>query len=167
VHLLPDHPLRVELNDEAHARPSEAPQAPLRASHYSADLGRFRMKWERHSEFTRYKFIVVGPSEDPYDLPALPVAHRLTPWLNDAERELAQITAVLVESNELSEPVLLDRLTRLEAEIESHECAYYFRFRAAEAYDDLVERRIEELREARSRDCRRSRSSTSGGLHRR
>jgi uncharacterized membrane-anchored protein len=287
VHLPPDHPLRVELNDEAHARPSEALQAPLRltflalysapsqrdrewlhvcelarrfghepplrASHYSADLGPFRLKWERHSEFTRYKFIVGGPCEDPFDPPALqavppdwlaglpgevvvathaalltvdaetpdyealatrhfggnvlvgagiaagaglaltdfrvrdgfsrlllldrgmtprqagrmmqrlleidtyrlmallalPIAHELTPWLNDAERELAQITAALVESNEAAEPVLLERLTRLEAEIESRESAHHFRFSAAEAYHELVERRIEELREVR------------------
>jgi uncharacterized membrane-anchored protein len=287
VHLPPDHPLRIELNDEAHARPSEALQAPLRltflaiysdptqrnrewqhvctlarrfgheppprASHYSADFGPFRLKWERHSEFTRYKFIVGGPCDDPFASPAvqtvpadwlaglpgevmvathaallmvgaeapdyealatrhfggnvlvgagiaagaglaltdfrirdgfsrllvldrsmtarqtgrmmqrlleidtyrlmallaLPIAHGLTPWLNDAERELAQITAALVESNEAAEPVLLERLTRLEAEIESRESAHHFRFSAAEAYHALVERRIEELREVR------------------
>jgi uncharacterized membrane-anchored protein len=80
---------------------------------------------------------------------ALPIAHGLTPWLNDAERELAQITAALVESNEAAEPVLLERLTRLEAEIESRESAHHFRFSAAEAYHELVERRIEELREVR------------------
>ncbi len=282
-----DHPLRVELNDEAHARPSEVLQAPLRltflalysnpsqrdrewrhvcelvrrfgheppprASHYSADLGPFRLKWERHSEFARYKFIVGGPCEDPFDPPALtevpgdwlaglpgevmvashaallrvgeerpdyellatrhfdgnvlvgsdiaagagvaltdfrirdgfsrvlildrsmtprqagrmmqrlleidtyrlmalltlPVAHGLSPWLNDAERELARITSALVESNEATEPALLERLTRLEAEIESRESANHFRFSAAEAYHRLVERRIEELREVR------------------
>ena len=105
MHLPPDHPLRIELNDEAHARPSEALQAPLRltflalysdpsqrdrewlhvcelarrfgheppprASHYSADFRSFRLKWERHSEFTRYKFIVAGPCMDPFDPPAL------------------------------------------------------------------------------------------------
>jgi uncharacterized membrane-anchored protein len=282
-----DHPLRIELNDEVHARPSEALQAPLRltflalysdptqrdrewqhvcalarrfgheppqrASHYSADLGPFRLKWERHSEFTRYKFIVGGPWDDQFASPALqtvpadwlaglpgevmvathaalmrvgaeapdyealatrhfdgnvlvgagiaagaglaltdfrirdgfsrllvldrsmtprqtgrtmqrlleidtyrlmallalPIAHGLTPWLNDAERELAQITAALVESNEAAESVLLERLTRLEAEIESRESAHHFRFSAAEAYHELVERRIEELREVR------------------
>ena len=226
---------------------------PPRASHYSADFGPFRLKWERHSEFTRYKFIVGGPCDDPFGAPALqavpadwlaglpgevvvathaalltagaetpdyealanrhfggdvlvgagiaagaglaltdfrirdgfgrllvldrsmtprqagrmmqrlleidtyrlmallalPVAHQLSPWLNDAERELAQITAALVESNEAAEPVLLERLTRLEAEIESRESAHHFRFRAAEAYHELVQRRIEELREVR------------------
>ena len=30
--LPPDHPLRIELNDEAHARPPEALSAPLRLS---------------------------------------------------------------------------------------------------------------------------------------
>ena len=80
---------------------------------------------------------------------ALPVARGLTPWLNEAERELAEISAQLVQSNEATEPVLLDRLTCLEAEIESRESAHHFRFTAAEAYYGLVERRIAELREAR------------------
>jgi len=98
---------------------------------------------------------------------ALPVAHRLTPWLNDAERELAQITAALVESNEASEPVLLERLTRLEAEIESRESAHHFRFSAAEAYHQLVSGASRNCARCASRDCRRSRSSPSGGLRRR
>ena len=281
-----DHPLRVELNDEAHARPPEALAAPLRltflalysdatqreqewehvcalarrygrtpparASHYSADFGPFRVKWERHTEFTRYKFIVAGGA-DPFAEPALqavpsdwlaalpgkvmvathaalmpagageadpevlaaryfggdalvgagiasgagvaytdfrirdgfsrllvldrgmtprqagrsmqrlleidtyrlmallalPVAHSLTPWLNTAERELAEITGALVDSTEASEPELLDRLTRLEAQIESRESAHHFRFTAAAAYYELVQRRIDELREVR------------------
>jgi uncharacterized membrane-anchored protein len=285
--LPPNHPLRVELNDEAHARPPEALCAPLRLSflalysdpaqrdaewehlcglvrrfglappapgnHYSADLGPFRVKWERHTEFSRYKFIVAGAGPDPFDPPALhsvpaewlaslpgeimvathaallpasaegpdheamaarhfggealagaqiaagagiaftdfrirdgfsrllvldrgmtprqagrsmqrlleidtyrlmallalPIAHSLTPWLNDAERELAQITAALIDSNETTEPQLLERLTRLEAEIESRESAHHYRFTAAAAYYELVQRRIEELREVR------------------
>lgn len=86
-----DHPLRSELNDEIHARPSESLSPPVRisylalsspseardeewqhvlalakacgaeipqrsANHYSADLGAFSMRWERHAEFTRYTF---------------------------------------------------------------------------------------------------------------
>ena len=35
------------------------------ANHYSADLGPFRLKWERHTEFTRYKFIVAGRRRRP------------------------------------------------------------------------------------------------------
>jgi uncharacterized membrane-anchored protein len=80
---------------------------------------------------------------------ALPVAHLLTPWLNAAERELAQITMALVDSDETTEPELLERLTRLEAEIESRESAHHYRFTAAAAYYELVQRRIDELREVR------------------
>jgi len=283
-----DHPLRIELNDEVHARPSEALVAPLRltflalrsdppqraqewehvcdlvrrydgplpvrdATHFSEDLGPFRLKWERHGEFSRYKFIVPGTAEDPFEetalrvvppdwlaaipgrtmvathaallpapsgaadyeaiaassfagnvlvgagiaggagvaltdlrlhdgfgrllvfdrsmtprqagrmvqrlleidtyrmmaLLALPVARGLTPWLATAESELAEITGVLVGSGEADEPVLLDRLTRLEAEIETREAANHFRFAAASAYHELVQRRILELREVR------------------
>jgi uncharacterized membrane-anchored protein len=82
-------------------------------------------------------------------LMALPVAQQLTPFLTGAERELSQITTLLAESTEADEPVLLDRLTRLEAGIESRESAHAYRFAAAAAYYELVQRRIEELREQR------------------
>jgi uncharacterized membrane-anchored protein len=283
-----DHPLRLALNEEMHARPPEALSAPLRltflalvsdpsmrtrewehvcalaqrysvapppagAAHFSADLGAFRLKWERHSEFTRYKFIVAGPVSGPFDEPALqsvpadwlaelsgqvmvathaallpasvpapdfedlsarhfagnvlvgagiaggagtaftdvrlhegygrllvlnrdmsqrqagrmmqrlleidtyrllallalPVAQSLSPWLNQAEHELAEVTNALAAATEADEPALLDRLTRLEAQIESRESENHFRFTAAAAYHELVQRRIEELREVR------------------
>ncbi len=104
--LPPNHPLRFELNDEAHARPPEPLTAPVRISylavlagpelreaqtrhvaelaaefgvrppapgaiHYRADLGRFRLKFERHTEFARYMFIAGGTREDPFDDPAI------------------------------------------------------------------------------------------------
>jgi uncharacterized membrane-anchored protein len=83
-----DHPARLSLNNEVHARPPEAlpPRArvsyivlfgeldmgPLYdlcvrfgvqppaegANHFSTDMGPFRLKWERHTEFTRYWFFV-------------------------------------------------------------------------------------------------------------
>ena len=83
-----DHPARMALNNEVHARPPEAlsprmrisyivlfgelDMGPLRelctrygvvapggeVNHFSADLGPFRLKWERHTEFTRYWFLV-------------------------------------------------------------------------------------------------------------
>jgi uncharacterized membrane-anchored protein len=83
-----DHPDRMALNNEVHARPPEAlsermrisylvlfgelDMEPLRdlcgrygvevpgasANHFSADLGPFRLKWERHTEFTRFWFLV-------------------------------------------------------------------------------------------------------------
>jgi len=284
-----NHPLRVELNDEVHARPPEALSAPLRltflallsdwatrerewehvvalarrfkvepphpsANHYSADLGPFRLKWERHTEFSRYKFIVAGAGDAPFDAPALgqvpsdwvdrlpgqtmvaahlallrgepqnvdhdalsarhfdgnaligstiaggaglaltdlrvradgftrwyvvdrgmtprqagrmvqrlleidtyrlmallalPVARELGPVLNQSERELAQISRALASAAEQDESALLDKLTHLEAEIDSRTSENHYRFSAAAAYHELVQRRIAELREER------------------
>ena len=104
--LPPDHPQRIELNDEVHARPPERLIAPMRitylalfgdaaqreaswqavadlaarsaaappppgANHYSADLGGFRIKWERHSEFVRFKFILPGLGGGAFTDPAI------------------------------------------------------------------------------------------------
>ena len=104
--LLRNHPQRLLLNDEVHARPPEALEAPLAlsflalasavgdqerqsaeiaalaahfgasppapgANHYSADLGSFRVKWERHTEFSRYTFIAKGLQGDGFDRPAI------------------------------------------------------------------------------------------------
>ena len=80
---------------------------------------------------------------------ALPVAQQLSPYLSGAERELSQITLLLADSTETDEPHLLDRLTRLEAGIESRESENAYRFGAATAYYELVQRRIDELREQR------------------
>ncbi|MDR3521842.1 MAG: DUF3422 domain-containing protein [Acidocella sp.] len=229
------------------------PPAPG-AIHYSADMGRFRLKWERHSEFARYKFIAPGTGEDPFadppirQVPAdwlagltgqiltathaaflplgdaqpdydaisgrlfagnpligsavaggagialtdlrirpdgfsrllvldkslrprqagralqrlleidtyrllalltLPVARRLSPVLAASERELAEITSALVSVAEAGEPQLLDRLTRLAAQIESFESQNNYRFSAGRAYYQLVQQRIAELREER------------------
>jgi uncharacterized membrane-anchored protein len=227
---------------------------PLGASHFSANYGAFRLKWERHSEFARY--VVIAP-EAPSDyfaesalnlvppewvaslpgsvlvaahaalvaqppvlpdfetlaeehfggnvlvgsviagglatavtdfriardgfsrllvfdrgmtprqagrmvqrlfeidsyrmlaLLALPIARQHAPDVTAWERELAEITNALPNADEQSEPVLLDRLTRLEAQTESRKAENHFRFSAAEAYYDLVKRRIAELREER------------------
>lgn len=285
-----DHPQRLELNDEVHARPPEALSTPARitflalytawqerdaqhrhladlvrryglepppprANHYSADLGAFRVKWERHTEFTRYKFIAPGcDAREPFGQPAisllprdwiaglpgevlvatnvallhqenaaldvgdladrlfagntligshvgggngtaltdlrvhpdrfgrlllldhrmtrrqagrmvqrlleidayrilallaLPVARELAPALAGHEQELAEITAALARAGEADEPLLLERLTRLEAAISKRAAETHYRFSAANAYHELVQRRIAELREER------------------
>jgi uncharacterized membrane-anchored protein len=289
VTLPANHPLRLELNDEVHARPPEVLRAPLRLSfvaliaepggreadwrsvcelaarfgvtpppagtnHFSADLGPFRLKWERHTEFSRLAFIVSGSSGAPFAEPAIdrvpgdwvaalpgrvllathteflpdpggtpdyerlgqqhfagnplvgaqvgsgkataltdfrihadgwgrllifdrglaprqagrmlqrlleidayrmlallafPVARELGPILAQNERELAGIATMLAAADTASEPVLLDRLTRLQAAIESREADSHYRFGAAAAYYELVQRRIGELREMR------------------
>ncbi len=230
------------------------PAAAPEQAHYSADLGPFRLKWERHTEFVRYTFIVNGAEATPFADPALnavpkdwvtqlpgqiivathavllpaprkkreqeniaemyfagnpligsqisgakgtawtdfrihadgfgrllvddhgmtprqagrliqrllevdtyrimallafPVARQLSPFLAQTERELLEIIARMQTAGEDDEPMLLDRLTRLESQIENRHTDTLFRFSAANAYDDLVQQRIEELREQR------------------
>ena len=80
---------------------------------------------------------------------ALPVAQALAPAIARCEQELARITAAMVKAGDADEPVLLDRLTRLAAEIDSRQADNLYRFSAANAYDEIVGRRIAELREQR------------------
>ena len=80
---------------------------------------------------------------------ALPLARELSPYLAASERELAEITTLMAQEGERDEPSLLDRLTRLEAEIESRYSDTHYRFAAAAAYYGIVRRRIDELREER------------------
>jgi uncharacterized membrane-anchored protein len=243
-----EHALMVELAQ----RYGRTPPAPD-ASHYSADFGPFRVKRERHTEFTRYKFIVSGECDDPFASPAialvppewiaslpgqviaaahvglqrgdaaprdpddiseklfggntlvgsgiagglavaltdfrvhqdgfsrilvrdsgmsrrqagrmiqrlleidtyrmlallaLPLARELGPQLTGWEERLAEITAEMTAAGAQDEP-LLERLTRLSAAIEASVAGTHYRFSAAAAYYELVERRIEELREER------------------
>ena len=80
---------------------------------------------------------------------ALPVAREVAPFLTKCEQELAGITEQLVGAGEEEEPILLDRLTRLEASIESRYATSHYRFGAAVAYYELLQRRTRELREER------------------
>ncbi len=80
---------------------------------------------------------------------ALPIARDLNPFFADCERELSQVTLVLESAGHEDEAQLLDRLTRLEAQIEVRAAENDYRFAAAAAYYDLVQRRIAELRERR------------------
>lgn len=287
---LPDnHPKRLDLNNEVHARPPESLVAPVaisflalytggkqndlewqhlcslcerlnvkppppKANHFVADVGAFRLKWERHSEFQRYKFIVADPSGDPFStiaisrlppewvaeipghtmvathvaltvapenepdpeqidramfsgsglvgsavaggaafaltdfriypdgfsrllvqdrnmtprqagrtvqrlleidtyrmmaLLALPMAQSLAPNVAKFESDLVKITTELVNATQADEAGLLERLTKLEAESVSSDSQSHYRFSAAAAYYDLVQRRIADLREQR------------------
>jgi uncharacterized membrane-anchored protein len=80
---------------------------------------------------------------------ALPVARKLSPALTKAEIELQDITNAMQTAGDADEPGLLDRLTRLETSMERQYTDNYYRFSAANAYYDLVQQRIEELREER------------------
>lgn len=80
---------------------------------------------------------------------AFPMARELSPRIARDERELSEVANVLVNVAEADEPVLLDRLTTLQAHIERHEADNHYRFGAAAAYHELVQRRIAQLREER------------------
>ena len=80
---------------------------------------------------------------------ALPVAQSLAPYLNSMEEELVNLSHALSDASEADQQGLLDKLIRMEAVIENRQLATGFRFSAANAYYDLVNRRIDELREVR------------------
>ena len=225
---------------------------PADAIHFSLDLGPFRLRWERHSEFTTYTFFARGDSPEPFARPAssivpaewlagipgqtmvaahaalmprdwplpppagiaalfsgntvvgaeigdgvgvaftdfrvhadgasrflvvdrglsrrqagrmlqrlfeietyrvlallaLPIARDASPEVSALERKLAEVTGTLAEPMD-SDEKLLDELTRLAARGERLIAASRYRFGAARAYYDIVERRIAELRERR------------------
>ena len=114
MNLPPSHPRRLVLNDEVHARPYQALQAPQRASYlallaeaaerereyahvaelckrhgcqapqpeasyFVADCGAFRLRWERHGEFSSYTVFADDAGGEPF---AQPAADALPPeWL--------------------------------------------------------------------------------------
>jgi uncharacterized membrane-anchored protein len=79
---------------------------------------------------------------------AFPIARRLTPALKKADRQLYTITNVMAQPDS-NDAELLDELTRLAAEIENHISSSHFRFDAANAYYQIVEQRLDDLREVR------------------
>ncbi|MFP4539177.1 MAG: DUF3422 family protein [Dichotomicrobium sp.] len=236
------------------ARDAGVPPPEQGSNHYSRDLGRFRLKWEQHTEFMRFKFIVPGAGSAPFAEPAFrevpsdwlaslegeilvathvafvpggdteqdyndisasffdgnplvgssvgggvaraftdfrictdgfsrlyledhgltrrqagrtvqrlleidtyrllallafPMAKELVPTLNAGEQRLAEITTALAHASGIDEPELLERLTKLQAEITSRRADNDYRFSAAAAYYALVQSRIKELREVR------------------
>ena len=79
---------------------------------------------------------------------AFPLARELTPALGAIERELAQAAAETTRIKTLAdEQALLARLTALAARSEALAARSHYRFAAARAYHQLVERRIAELGE--------------------
>ncbi len=80
---------------------------------------------------------------------ALPVARQAVRWLGEGEAELAALTQALRGAARLDEPALLERLTRLAAELEGLYAATHARFSATAAYHELVRQRLADIAEAR------------------
>src|SRR3546814_455730 len=66
------------------------------ASHFNADFGVFRLKWERHTEFTTHTVLHLGSVADPFGSPAV----RLLPrdWVDAMPGELLVATNVTLET---------------------------------------------------------------------
>ncbi|MFT4192769.1 MAG: DUF3422 domain-containing protein [Comamonas sp.] len=79
----------------------------------------------------------------------LPAAREVTATLAGAERDLAHLANRIRSADRRSEPELLHELTQLAAQVESLYASTHARFSASAAYFELVDNRLDELREER------------------
>lgn len=79
----------------------------------------------------------------------LPMAREVGASLVHAERDLAQVAGQIRSAQRADEPELLRQLTQLAGEVESLYARTHARFSASAAYFELMQRRIQELREQR------------------
>lgn len=84
---------------------------------------------------------------------AFPMAKQATALLTNLEQELEAITQRITRSSSLdNEQTLLQEISALSADLEQATARNSFRLSASRAYDGLVQRRIENLREIRIRE---------------
>jgi uncharacterized membrane-anchored protein len=79
----------------------------------------------------------------------LPLARKATAGLAVAEHELADLALAIRSARLDEEAALLDRLTRLAGQVEGAYASQHSRFSASRAYFELVDRRIQDIRETR------------------
>lgn len=79
----------------------------------------------------------------------LPIARTAAADLALAEQELADLALAIRSAHDDEEAQLLDRLTRLAGQVESLYASQHSRFSASRAYFELVDRRIQDIRETR------------------
>jgi uncharacterized membrane-anchored protein len=79
----------------------------------------------------------------------LPAAREASAELASAERELAELADAIRTATRNDEPRLLDRLTKLAGQVESQHASTHSRFSASAAYFELVDKRIDDIAEAR------------------
>jgi len=85
---------------------------------------------------------------------AFPMARKMLPELNERDKRLVNITTMMSRTDD-NDPSccpaeLLDELTELATEVENSLSSSHFRLGAAQAYIELVNKRIEDLREVRT-----------------
>jgi len=72
-----------------------AAHPPPGASHHAARLGRFDLKWERHTEFESFMLVSEGPGERPFD-PALMAGFPET-WTASLDGRVITVISIRVE----------------------------------------------------------------------
>ncbi len=89
----------------------EQVQPPAGSTHHSADMGGFRLRWERHTEFSTYTFFTgdhVADANDPFAHPPL---NRLPgEWLENIHGELVSGMHLVMESPDAPERKVADIL---------------------------------------------------------
>jgi len=91
-----DHGHLVEL-----CRLFNIPPPPMTATHFSENMGRFRLKWERHTEFVTFTVI----KEATFDQPFKDTAIELVPaeWLAKIPGEVLVASHLALESQDMAE----------------------------------------------------------------
>jgi len=79
---------------------------------------------------------------------AFPIAQELAPKVSAAEQRLSELTTEMAQED-CDDKELLDQLTQLAANVESHISNSQYRFGAAHAYYKIVEQRICDIRESK------------------
>lgn len=121
---------RIDANDKSRIVLFDLGMSPRQAGRIS----------QRLLEIETYRMMV---------LLALPHAQALRPFLDASERDLVALTASMADASADDDPRLLDQLTALEVAIQGRQAESQYRLNAAAAYYEIVERRIQELREQR------------------
>ena len=85
-----EHKLIGELCESYGMSPSH-----IHENDFSADFGDFRLRWERHTEYSTYTFYRSGPFEIPFEHPAIEYVPR--DWLVRLPGELLVATHIVLE----------------------------------------------------------------------
>jgi uncharacterized membrane-anchored protein len=83
------------------------------SAHFYTELGRLKLKWERHTEFISYTFYQDGRTDAPFDLGVASLAPQ--DWLNDAPGALISAINLHIEpvdSLDAADKVVNERLHR-------------------------------------------------------
>jgi uncharacterized membrane-anchored protein len=85
-----------------------------------------------------------------FSLLSLPIARRITPQLRDMDQQLADIlTVVSALDSSSAEWDILEKLTKIEAQLETYRAETTNRFSATRAYHQLVKDRLERINEVK------------------